>query len=138
MTKVLVVANRTAESEELLQAMKERAAQGDVEFTLLVPAAPHGVAWAADMHSGGDEAQDHLGKAVASLREAGLNVEGKLGDPDPQAAVQDEANFATYDEVIVSTLPLRVSKWLKVDLPHKVEHATGLPVTHVVAHSKDT
>ena len=119
--------------------MKERAAKGDdVTFMLLVPAAPHGVAWAADMHSGGDEAQDHLGKAVTSLREAGLEVEGKLGDPDPQAAVQDEANFGNYDEVIVSTLPLRISKWLKVDLPHKVEHATGLPVTHVVAHSKDT
>jgi hypothetical protein len=138
MAKVLVVANRTAESDELLQAMKERAEQGDVEFTLVVPAAPHGVAWAADMHSGGDEAQSHIDKAVARFRDAGLRVEGKMGDPDPQAAVQDEANFGTYDEVIVSTLPLKISKWLKVDLPHKVEHATGLPVTHVVAHSKDT
>jgi hypothetical protein len=136
--KVLVVANRTAESEELLQALKERAARGDVEFTLLVPAAPHGVAWAADMHSGGDEAQSHLDKAVASLRAAGLEVEGRMGDPDPQAAVQDAVNFGKYDEVIVSTLPLKISKWLKVDLPHKVEHATGLPVTHVIAHSKDT
>lgn len=139
MAKILVVANRTAESDELLQAMKERAAQGDdVEFTLLVPATPHGVAWAADMHSGGHEALGHIEKAVERLKAEGLKVEGKMGDPDPQAAVQDEANFGKYDEVIVSTLPLKISKWLKVDLPHKVEHATGLPVTHVVAHSKDS
>ena len=136
--QVLVVANRTAESEELLEALKERAERGEVEFTLLVPATPHGVAWAADMHSGGEEAQSHIDKAVSRLRGEGLQVEGKMGDPDPVAAVQDAANFATYDEVIVSTLPLRISKWLKVDLPHKVEHATGLPVTHVIAHSKDS
>ena len=138
MAKVLVIANRTAESDELLQALKDRAATGEAEFTLLVPSTPHGVAWAADMHSGGDEALDHANKAALRLREAGLQVEARVGDPDPVAAVQDAVNFDKYDEVIVSTLPLHISKWLKLDLPHKVEHATGLPVTHVVAHSKDS
>jgi hypothetical protein len=56
-----------------------------------------------------------------------------VGDPDALAAVQDACNFTSYDEIIVSTLPLHVSKWLKLDLPHKVEHASGLPVTHVEA-----
>jgi hypothetical protein len=130
---VLVVANRTAESEELLAALKERAAKGPVRFTLLVPSTPHGVAWAADMHSGGDEAQAHMDGAVARLRDAGLDVTGLVGDPDPNAAVQDAVNLGDgFDEAIVSTLPTHLSKWLKMDLPHRVERVTGLPVTHVV------
>jgi len=132
---VLVVANRTAESPELIEALRERAERGDAVFTLLVPSTPHGVAWAADMHSGGGEAEQHMQNAVERLRSAGVEVkEGKVGDPDPIAAVQDEVNFATYDEVIVSTLPGGISKWLKLDLPHRVERVTGLPVTHVTAH----
>jgi hypothetical protein len=134
MAKVLVIANRTAESPELLDALKSRAAQGEAVFTLLVPATPHGVAWAADMHSGGSEAEDHMKAAVQRMRDAGLEVtDGKVGDPDPIAAVQDEVNFTSYDEVVVSTLPGGISKWLKLDLPHRVERTTGLPVTHVSA-----
>src|ERR671937_1867698 len=134
MAKVLVVANRTAESPELLDALRPRAAQGDAVFTLLAPATPHGVAWAADMHSGGTEAEDHMRNAVERMRSAGLEVtEGKVGDPDPIAAVQDEVNFASYDEIVASTLPGGVSKWLKLDLPHRVGRTTGLPVTHVTA-----
>lgn len=131
--KVLVVANRTAESEELLDALRRRAAEGPVSFTLLVPATPHGVAWAADMHSGASDAEEHMQRAVERLRAAGLDVEGKVGDPDPVAAVEDEVNFGSYDEAIVSTLPSHLSKWLKVDLPRRVERKTGLPVTHVAA-----
>jgi hypothetical protein len=56
-----------------------------------------------------------------------------VGDPDPIAAVQDEVNFASYDEIVVSTLPGGISKWLKLDLPHRVERTTGLPTTHVLA-----
>jgi hypothetical protein len=131
--KVLVVANRTAESPELLEALRNRAADGACEFTLLVPSTPHGLAWAADMSAGGDEAEGHRQAFVDELREEGLDVrEAKVGDPDPLAAIQDECNFAEYDELIVSTLPLKISKWLKIDLPHKAGHATGLPVTHVV------
>ena len=134
MANVLVVANRTAESPELLEALRGRAARGEATFTLLVPATPHGVAWAADMHSGGSEAEDHMNNAVERMRSAGLEVkEGKVGDPDPIAAVQDETNFAKYDEVIVSTLPGGISKWLKLDLPHRVERTTGIPTTHVIA-----
>ena len=134
--RVLVVANRTAESPELLEALKQRAARGDCEFTLLVPATPHGLAWAADMHSGEDEAEDHRQAFLDELREEGVPVhDAKVGDSDALAAVSDECNVNGYDELIVSTLPLHVSKWLKLDLPHKAGHATGLPVTHVVAKS---
>jgi hypothetical protein len=131
---VLVVANRTAGSPELLEALKERASRGEVKFHLLVPATPHGVAWAADMHSGGTEAESDVKAFVERLRSEGIEVDdGKVGDPDPVAAVEDAVNFKDFDEIIVSTLPKHLSKWLRIDLPHRVEHATGKPVTHVTA-----
>ena len=131
---VLVVANRTAGSPELLEALKERASRGEVKFHLLVPSTPHGVSWATDMHSGASEAESDVRGCVERMRDAGLDVDdGKVGDPDPVAAVQDAVNFKEFDEIIVSTLPKHLSKWLRVDLPHRVEHATGKPVTHVTA-----
>ena len=137
MANVLVVANRTAECEELQQALKDRASKGgDVKFPLVVPAA-HGLAKAANPDEGFPEAQHHVDNAVARLRDAGLDVEGRLGDPDPVAAVLDAHNAGRYDEVIVSTLPTHLSKWLHLDLPRKAGHATGLPVTHVVGSEAD-
>ena len=136
MESVLVVANQTAESDELLAALKRRAEDGPVEFTLLIPATPHGISWAANMFAekGHDEAEHHRAAMLERLRANGIDVkDAKVGDPDPLAALQDEANFGEYDELIVSTLPTHLSKWLKLDLPHKAGHATGLPVTHVEA-----
>ena len=131
--RVLVVANRTAESPELLEALRARTLRGPCEFTLLVPSTPHGLAWAADMHACGEAAEEHRHGFVEELRREGLDMAGaRVGDPDALAAIQDECNFNEYDEVIVSTLPLHVSKWLKVDLPRKAKAATGLPVRHVV------
>lgn len=131
--RVLVVANRTAESPELLEALRTRSMHGPCRFTLLVPSTPHGLAWAADMHGGGGEAEEHRSAFVDELREEGIPLEdAKVGDPDALAAICDECNFNQYDELIVSTLPLHMSKWLRVDLPRKAKAATGLPVTHVV------
>ncbi len=134
MAQVLVVANQTAESDDLLAAMRERAEQGDYEFTVLVPATPHGVAWAANMASdkGREEAEVHRDALVERLRATGLPVrDAIIGDPDPLAAITDACNSASYDELIVSTLPHHLSKWLHLDLQRKAAHATGLPVTSV-------
>lgn len=134
MAKVLVVANQTAESDDLLAALRERAEQGDYAFTVLIPATPHGVAWAANMASdkGREEAEEHRDALVQRLRAAGLPVEDAIiGDPDPLAAIEDACNLGSYDELIVSTLPHHLSKWLHLDLQRKAEHATGLPVTSV-------
>jgi hypothetical protein len=134
---VLVVANRTAESPELLTALQERAARGPCAFTLLVPQTPHGLAWAADPDAGQDEAEEHRQAFIEELREEGIDLsDAKVGDGDPLAAIQDECNFHDYDEVIVSTLPLKLSKWLRVDLPRKARAATGLPVTHVIGSER--
>ena len=126
----LVVANRTAESPELLEALRNRTVQGPVSSPSWCPPRRTGIAWAADMHAGGDEAEPPLRVRRGAAR-GGLDVADAVGDPDPLAAIQDECNFHEYDELIVSTLPL-TSKWLQLDLPRKAEAATGLPVNHVV------
>jgi hypothetical protein len=131
---VLVVANRTADSEELVQAMRARAALGPARFTLVVPATPHGLAWAADMSAGVPEAKRQIAAARQRLEDTELWIdEIRLGSPEPIAAVHDAINFGTFQDVIVCTLPRRMSRWLKLCLPDRVRRSTGLPVTHVVA-----
>jgi hypothetical protein len=133
-TRLLVIANRTAESDALRRALLARAQDGPVIVTLLVPAS-----WeVGDPHGGRQSAQRHMCAAVAGLRAAGLEIEGRLGDPDPEIAVRDAWDPDRYDEVIVSTLPVHLSKWLKRDLPHLVERLTGRPVQHVVAEATPT
>jgi hypothetical protein len=88
------------------------------------------------MHAGADAAEHDLEGALERIRQLGIEIDGELGDPDPVAAVSDASNAASYDELIVSTLPKHLSKWLKLDLPHKAAHATGLPVTHVEGREK--
>ena len=130
---VLVVANRTADSDELMDVLRTRGREGSVKFTLLVPARPHGVAWAAEMHSWAEEARRHMERAVERMRRAGLEAYGRLGDPDPVVAVEDlVAEGERFDEAIVSTYPAHVSRWVKLDLPRRVERATGVGVQHVV------
>ena len=135
--KVLVVANKTAATPALIEAVRERAARGGARFTLLVPNAAHGLHRVVDPEDQSQmEAQQTIELAVPLLEEAaGSPVESMIGVPEPLAAIQDAINIHGFDELIISTLPQRVSKWLKLDLPHKVEHSFGKPVTHVEAKS---
>jgi hypothetical protein len=130
--RVLVVAHKTAATQPLLDAVRERAQRGPAKFTLLVPNPAHGLHKVVDPgDQGAGEVRDVLDKAVPRLSEAaGTPVEALVGDPDPVAAVHDAINLHGFDEVIVSTLSPRVSRWLKLDLPSKVS-GMGLPVTTV-------
>ena len=132
--RVLVVANRTAMSDELMDAVAKRAEKGPAEFFLVVPSTPRGASWMTDMNAGNTDAEQSLQGALARWKDVGIEAMGRTGDPDPLAATTDAMNDGEFDEVIVSTLPKHVSKWLRLDLPHKVAHATGLPVEHVSAH----
>ena len=123
---VLVVAHITAVSDELLDALVGRAEEGPARFTLLVPAKSAG-------RDGREAARQALEAGLERIRGAGLEVEGKVGPPDPVAAVHGVCDPGSFDEVVVSTLPTGASKWLQIDLPHRVERITGVPVTHVVA-----
>jgi hypothetical protein len=129
MSRVLIVAHRTAATPPLLAAVRERAAQGPCEFTLLVPR-PY---WDADT----EESALTLELALPLLDEAaGGHVEGLVGDTDPFVAVQGALQRTPFDEIIVSTLPTHVSHWLRLDLPARVRRL-GVPVTVVTANRRD-
>ena len=129
---VLVVAHQTAATPGLLEAVHERAGRGPAKFHLVVPRMPHGMHKVVDpQDTGEDDATQVLTDALPKLSEAaGAEVTGSLGDAEPLMAIQDAINLGHYDEIIISTLPKRVSRWLKLDLVSKTK-GLGLPVTHV-------
>jgi hypothetical protein len=139
MARVLVVANRTATTPALLDAVRARAAQGDADFHLVVPSHPHGLHRVVDPQDAGrDESEAALAEALPALTEAaGEEVTGEVGDSEPLAAIQDALHLHGADEIIISTLPGRVSRWLRLDLVSKAR-GLGVPVTHVEAEVPST
>jgi hypothetical protein len=135
--KILVVANRTADSPELIAALRRRAASSPAGFTLLVPAVPHGLAWAADMKAGWADAVVRAEHAAGRMRESGLELEEAIvGDPDPFAAVGDALHARGFDEIVVSVLPRTISRWLALGLPARLRRTVDLPVTQVNASAQ--
>lgn len=122
---VLVVANRTADSDELFEALRSRAERGSIAYTLVVPPTTAG-------RAPRDAAEAKLEAALKRAREANLELTGRLGPPDPLDAVHAVWDPRNFDEVIVSTLPSQASKWMLMDLPHRVARFTGVQVDHVV------
>jgi hypothetical protein len=128
-SRVLIVANRTAATPALTEAVRKRASEGPCRFSLLVPRAY----WDADT----EESAITLELAVPLLEDAaGGHVAGLIGDNDPFAAVTGALERDDYDEIIISTLPARVSHWLHLDLPARVQRL-GLPVTVITARKAD-
>ena len=126
-TSALVIANRTVDSDQLLEALEQRARSGPVRFTLLVPCGP----------TGRDGARERLEVACKRMRDAGLEVDGSLArDSEPLAVAHQAWDPAKYDEIVVCTLPTGASRWLQVDLPHRLQKLTDAPVTHVVARER--
>jgi hypothetical protein len=137
--RVLIVAHKTAATPALIEAVRGRAQRGPCAFTLLVPNAVGGLAKVLDPEDQPeDAARDVLELALPLLEEAaGGHVEGIIGDATPMDAIQDAINLHGFDEIIISTLPARVSRWLHLDLPSKVG-GLGLPVTVVTARGAAT
>jgi hypothetical protein len=120
---VLVIANQTVLGEPLLGAIRERAAGGPVDFTILIPADAEG-------------AEQRLREVCARMGTEGINASGHLGDPDPVVAAENVMHDELVDEVIVSTFPEASSGWLRRDVVGRIE-SLGKPVTHVVVSKEE-
>ena len=135
MRRYLVVANQTLASEPLVAAIRELNRAGPCAFHLVVPITPprdhvwtEGEARAV--------ATERLEAAVERLSALGVEADGEVGDVSPMLAIEDAIREGgPFEAIVLSTLPPGMSRWLKLDLPHRVESAFGLRVTHVVGEA---
>lgn len=135
--RILVVADRTADAPELIAALRHRGSARPAGFTLLVPAVPRGLSWAANMKAGWPRAIAQAERASKLIQRSGLELEETIvGDPDPFAAVGDALHAREFDAVIVSTLPRGVSSWLRLGLPSRLRRSFDLPVSQVTVHPR--
>jgi hypothetical protein len=132
MRSYLVVANQTLGGAHLLSAVRERMRAGACRFHVIVPATrprEHATWTEGDAQA---LAQERLDQALAAFQELGAPATGEVGDERPIQAIADVLMREPFDEIILSTLPPGMSRWLKMDLPHRVEAVYGLPVTHII------
>jgi hypothetical protein len=132
MKEILVVANRTLGGEKLLEAVRKRAAAGDVTFRLVVPQTKPTAGLVIYDEAVRESAQVRVDLAMSLLDDEGIEASGEVGDPDPFLATMDAIAQRRPDEVIVSTHPATQSGWLRRDLIERIQNASGLPVTHIV------
>lgn len=130
---ILIVANETAAGEHLHDAVVEEMSKGDVEFHLAVPASPpkEGIVWTegeAEAH-----AKDRLDEALEKLSKTGATLKGWVADPSPMHAIRQALEESSYERIIISTFPPGISRWLAMDLPHRVQRDFGIEVTHLIA-----
>ena len=155
MHQYLVVANHTLGGQELLDAIRDRMARGPAEFWVLVPATPivHFVndfnalscafpvdpdllPSAADVRTrdqGVAEAKSNLDTELNRLRELGATADGAVGDPNPMKAIEKTLAHKRFDEIILSTLPPGISRWLAWDLPSRIRRRTDVPLAVITA-----
>jgi hypothetical protein len=154
MRRFLIVANQTLQATELRDELGKRISAGPCSFFVVVPdtkAAQYdhvaasgvlpqpGMWWWATYyaHPATDEeataqARQRLSRILDGLAALGVPVEGDLGSPDPLEAIGKACADGRFDGVIMATLPRRVSRWLKADLPHQAQRRFGLPVTTII------
>jgi hypothetical protein len=121
---VLVIANQTVVSPELLDRIRARAAQGEASFLIVAPQSD------GEQH---DDADRRLRRALSELRSEGIDAHGQVVHPDPYTAARQAVHDERVDEIIVSTFPGERSGWLRRDLVERLRKDTGLPVDHVVS-----
>jgi hypothetical protein len=126
----LVVANVTAGRGKLRARMKELAAEaGDMLFIVVVPLQAHNDGRAAAV------ARARLGNTLDKMRREGLLVAGMIGDPDPYTATMNALQFFRVNRIVISTLPVTRSGWMRSDLIHRVSKASNIDVEHIVAEA---
>jgi hypothetical protein len=130
--EVLVIANRTLGGAKLLEAVRERAASGDVRFRLIVPQTKPSAGLVIYDEAVRESAQVRVDLALSTVAAEGIEASGEVGDPDPFMATMDAVAVHRPDEIILSTHPALHSGWLRRDLLERIQNASGLPVHHIV------
>lgn len=154
MRRYLVVANQTLGGQGLLDLVAERHAEGPADFHVLVPATPtvddilgagamyggvlgaEGLALPVDTtdeRSAHERAEERLEAALDRLARLGVTATGEVGDPDPLVAIDGVLSARPIDEIILSTLPPGLSRWLRMDLVNRATRRFDVEVTHVYA-----
>jgi hypothetical protein len=148
MKHYLVVANQTLGRDRLMEEVRRRIAEGPCSFYVVVPntrqpdLVPAAVGWLVPSPGGASSSDDddqratqlaqaRLHQAVNQLRAEGVQAHGEIGDPDPLNAIADALAGQHFDEIIISTLPSGISRWLGMDLPHRVQQRFRVPVTTI-------
>ena len=135
MRRYLVVARQTLDSPTLMDMVRERLSQGPCVFHLLVPAtSDKGLSW--DEGRAYVVAEEALEAARLRFVAEGIPVTGEVGQANPIYAVEKvlrRDGEDAYVEILLSTLPTTVSKWLKADAPSRIRKMTLVPVTHMEA-----
>ena len=132
-TQVLVVANQTSTSAALRDEIVRRARNAPHVFHLVVPATPPHEHMTFTEGEARDVARERMEAAIDRLKAEGVEITGSVGDASPVLAIGDALIVRPYDEIILSTLPAGMSKWLKKDLPQRVQHRYEIPLTVVIA-----
>jgi hypothetical protein len=152
MRQILVVANQTLGGEELLSIVRDRLGSGPAAFWVVVPATVptddrdmallgpgtgagsivESVQHTEDPY---DMAERRLQEGLAQLRELGAEADGEVGDEDPMHAIEQALKSRTFEEILISTLPTHVSRWLHTDLPSRAQRKFDLKVTTVTART---
>ena len=137
MRSYLIVANQTLTSESLREAIAARLADGPLRAHVVVPmnAGAGRLSW--DERESRATAQARLDEMLERLTEMGVEADGEVGDRDPVNAVRDAIRRQEVDEVIVSTLPRGLSRWLGEDVPSRLRDACQVPVTVVSQERSD-
>lgn len=137
MSTILIVANQTLPNEALATEVGGRIRSGARDFHVVVPATPPsngGFTW--DEEAARAAARERLDAFLERLRAQGARADGEIGDRDPVAAVRDAVRGRDIDEVICSTLPAGVSRWLRQDVPSRIQGALALPVAVVIERER--
>lgn len=137
MPRYLVVANQTLGGPHLAEAVQSRLEAGPCTFHIVVPATPPQDQGTWTEGEAEAIARERLDKAIVRFGELGGEATGEVGDPDPFQAIRDALAADRYDELILSTLPSGASRWLKRDLPSRVEKQFTIPVTHIEAPAEE-
>ena len=131
MRSYLIVANQTLESQSLADAISARLADGPIRAYVVVPLVPVGGRLTWDEAASQDAAQQRLAEYLGHLEDLGVEAQGEVGDRDPVSAVKDALRGREIDEIIVSTLPQGLSRWLTADVPTKIRESVQVPVAVV-------